>query len=204
MFLIIFLPAIAPVVYLCSWFLFTTFHATVIVRLLLPKLEVGNYPLEDKKAKIIILRLTADQTARVLLTALDFIPVVVNKFLRPFFFRRYQVKLGKNSYISRSNVIDGSNLIEIGDNCVVGQYALICCHIIVGKTLIVRRIRIGNNVTIGAYSLTGPSPALNDTIIEDGVTIGAAAVVPGKHLLAKSTWLPAPIFEVQTKMLSKE
>ena len=136
---------------------------------------------------MLVIRLSADQTSRMMLLPLDFMPLVVNRFLRPFFLRRYGAHIGKNSYISRDNKIDASPLIHAGNNLVVGQLGLVSCHLIVKGELILGEVQIGNNVTIGGYAMVGPG-----SILEDDVIIGAGAVVPNKHISKGATFYSQP------------
>ena len=194
--LIFFSPVILTVVYLFCWLAFVIVHSKFIVPFFLPTVKPGRYKLTEKATKLLAIRLSADQTARMLLTPLDFMPLVVNRYLRPFFLKSYGAHIGKNSYISRDNKIDASPLIHAGNNLIVGQLGLISCHLIVKGELILNRVEIGDNVTISAYALIGPG-----SIIEDDVIIGAGAVVPNKHVPKGATFLiqPGKILLSETK-----
>lgn len=185
--LIFFSPAILTVVYIFCWVLFVIAHSKFIVPFFLPAIKPGRYPLDQLETRLMVIRLSADQTARMLLTPLDFMPLVVNRYLRPFFLRRYGAKIGKNSYISRDNKIDASPLIHAGNNLVVGQLGLISCHLIVKGDLILNTVEIGDNVTIGGYALVGPG-----SVLEDDVIVGAGAVVPNKHVPKGATFYNQP------------
>jgi hypothetical protein len=199
--LIFFSPLFITVVYLLSWVTFVLVHSKFIVPFFLPKVKPGRYPLSDKATKLLVIRLSADQTARMMLIPLDFMPLVVNRFLRPFFLKRYGAKIGKNSYISRDNKIDASPLISAGDNLVVGQLGLVSCHLIVKGELILNEVKIGNNVTIGGYALVGPG-----SILEDDVIVGAGAVIPNKHIPKGATFYsqPGKILFAETELEKKE
>ena len=175
--LIFFSTVILTIEYLLCWTAFVIVHSKFIVPFFLPPVKPGRYPLQENATKLLVIRLSADQTARMMLLPLDFMPLVVNRYLRPFFLKRYGAHIGRNSYISRDNKIDASPLIHAGDNLVVGQLGLVSCHLIVNKELILNDVRIGDNVTIGGYALVGPG-----SILEDNVVIGAGAVVPNKHI----------------------
>ena len=170
-----------------TWTSFVVVHSKFIVPFFLPAVKPGKYPLTENATKLLVIRLSADQTARMMLLPLDFMPLVVNRYLRPFFLKRYGAHLGKNSYISRDNKIDASPLIFAGDNLVVGQLGLVSCHLIVKGVLILDEVRIGNNVTIGGYALVGPG-----SVLEDNVIIGAGAVVPNKHIPEGATFYNQP------------
>jgi acetyltransferase-like isoleucine patch superfamily enzyme len=73
-------------------------------------------------------------------------------------------KLGANTYIS--GIVLDPGFITLGDNTLVGQYALLVPHVIEGAKLAHHPIRVGSNVTIGAGA-----------IVLSGVTIGDDAIV---------------------------
>lgn len=185
--IVFFTPLILTIVYILCWLAFVIIHSKFIVAFFLPSIKPGKYPLHEKETKLLVIRLSADQTARMLLLPLDFMPLVVNRYLRPFFLRRYGAHIGKDSYISRDNKIDASPLIHAGDGLVVGQLGLVSCHLIVNGYLILNTVEIGNNVTIGGYALIGPG-----SILEDNVIVGAGAVVPNKHIPKGATFYNQP------------
>ena len=185
--LILISPVILTIVYMLCWVAFVLFHSKFIVPFFLPSVKPGRYRLTDNATKLLVIRLSADQTARMMLLPLDFMPLVVNRYLRPFFLRRYGAHIGRSSYISRDNKIDASPLIHAGDNLIVGQLGLVSCHLIVKGELILNTVEIGNNVTIGGYALVGPG-----SVLEDNVIIGAGAVVPNKHIPKGATFYSQP------------
>lgn len=83
-------------------------------------------------------------------------------------------RLGANTY--SSGIILDPPFIEIGDNTLVGQYALIVPHVIENEKLAHYPVRIGNNVTIGAHS-----------VVLAGVTIGDGALVATGAVVRKGT-----------------
>ncbi|MEM3555471.1 MAG: acyltransferase [Candidatus Micrarchaeia archaeon] len=83
--------------------------------------------------------------------------------LKNFFYRLTGMKVGKDVAVGLGAVFDifFPELIEIGDNCIIGYNATILAHEFLHKELRVGRVRIGKNVLIGA----------NTTVLA-GVTIG--------------------------------
>lgn len=79
-------------------------------------------------------------------------------------------KLGDNTY--SSGIILDAQFVEIGNNSIVGQYALIIPHVIEGKKLGHYPIRMGNDVTIGAGATV-----LSGVMIGDGAIVSTGAVV---------------------------
>lgn len=175
--IIFFSPVILTTIYLVGWFTFIFIHSKVICPIFLVPVQPGVYPLSSKTTKLLAIRVSADQTARMMLIPLDFMPLVVNRYLRPIFFRCYGVKVGRNAYFSRDNKVDALPLIEIGDNIKVGQLGVISCHYIAQQSLVLQKITVGNNVTIGDYAIVLPGAILENDIIIDPKT-----VVPRKKL----------------------
>lgn len=188
--LMFFSPIILTAIYLMGWFTFIVIHSKVISPFFLVPVKAGIYPLSSKTTKLLAIRVSADQTARMMLIPLDFMPLVVNRYLRPIFFKCYGVKVGRNAYFSRVNKVDALPLIELGDNLKVGQLGVISCHYIAQQNLVLQKIIVGNNVTIGDYAIVLPG-----AILEDNTIIDPKTVVPRKHLPAGSRFYNAPGIE---------
>lgn len=107
-----------------------------------------------------------------------FYPVVRSGFvpvpLMRLFLQALGAKMGANTY--SSGIILDPIFVELGDNTLVGQFALIVPHVIEGQKLAHHRIRIGSNVTIGAGA----------TVLS-GVTIGDYAIVSTGAVVTKGT-----------------
>ena len=105
-----------------------------------------------------------------------FYPVLRSGFmpvpLMRLFLQALGAKMGSNTY--SSGIILDPIFVELGDNTLVGQYALIVPHVIEGERLAHHRIRIGSNVTIGAGA-----------IVLTGVTIGDNAIVSTGAVVTK-------------------
>lgn len=87
-------------------------------------------------------------------------------------------RLGDNTY--SSGLILDPIFVEIGDNSIVGQFALLVPHVIEGDKLAHYPIRIGHGVTIGAHSC-----------VLSGVTIGDGAIIATGAVVAKGTQIGA-------------
>ena len=121
-----------------------------------------------------------------------FIPVPLMRL----FFRLLGAKMGANTY--SSGIIFDPIFVELGDNTLVGQYALIVPHVIEGERLAHHRIRIGSDVTIGAGA----------TVLS-GVTIGDNAIVSTGAVVRKGTqigpmeiWGGVPAKKIGTRSLA--
>ena len=78
--------------------------------------------------------------------------------------------LGSNTY-SGGTILDPP-LTYVGANTIIGEDALLYCHVIEGHHLSHAAIHIGDNVTIGAKSIIMPGIK-----IDDGAIVGAGAIV---------------------------
>ena len=95
-------------------------------------------------------------------------------------------KLGENTY--SSGIILDPLFVEVGDNTLIGQYALLVPHLIENEKLGHYRIRIGNNVTIGAHAVV-----LAGVTIEDHAMVATGAVVKkGTHIEEGEVWAGVP------------
>jgi len=88
-------------------------------------------------------------------------------------YRRVGIKIGKNVSIFGTNLdIFFPELIEIGDNSIIGNNVTILTHeFLVGKWK-KGRVKIGKNVTIGTMSLVLPGIEIGD-----GATVAAYSLV---------------------------
>lgn len=102
------------------------------------------------------------------------------------FYLALGARLGTNTY--SQGIIHDPSFVEMGNDGVVGQGALLIPHVIEGTRLAHYPIRIGNHVTIGAHAVV-----LADTIIENDAIVSAGAVVPkGTHIGAGEVWGGVP------------
>ncbi len=106
--------------------------------------------------------------------------------LMRLFYLALGAKLGNNTY--SSGIILDPGFVEIGDNTLIGQYALIVPHAIENEHLAHYRIRLGNNVTIGAHAVV-----LAGVTIEDNALVATGAIVPkGTYIAAGEVWGGVP------------
>ncbi len=111
-----------------------------------------------------------------------FIPVPLIRV----FYLALGARLGANTY--SAGLIDDPSFVEIGDNSIVGQGALLVPHIIEGSKLAHYPIRIGNNVTIGAHAVV-----LTDVVIGDNAIVATGAIVTkGSRIGAGEVWGGVP------------
>jgi acetyltransferase-like isoleucine patch superfamily enzyme len=114
-----------------------------------------------------------------------FVPVPIMRLV----YMGLGAKLGDNTY--SSGIILDAQFVEIGNNSIVGQYALLVPHVIEGKKLAHYPIRMGNNVTIGAGATV-----LSGVTIGDGAIVSTGAVVTkGTHIGPGEIWggIPAKL-----------
>ena len=96
--------------------------------------------------------------------------------LMRLFYLAIGARLGANTYTQ--GIIHDPRFVEIGDNSVVGQYALLIPHVIEGRRLAHYPIRIGHNVTIGAGATV-----LAGVVVGDGAIVSTGAVVTKETLI---------------------
>ena len=106
-------------------------------------------------------------------------------------YRKTGMKIGKNVSIYASNLdILFPELIEIGDNTVIGNTTAILTHEFLSHGSRKGRVKIGKDVTIGIM-----------TIILPGVTIGDGAVVAAYSLVNRNVAPGAMVGGVPIKRL---
>lgn len=84
--------------------------------------------------------------------------------LKNFFYRLVGVKVGRNVSVGLGAVFDifFPELIEIGDNSVIGYNATILTHEFMVEELRKGRVRIGCNVLVGTKTLILPGVSVGD------------------------------------------
>lgn len=103
---------------------------------------------------------------------LTILPWFRNGPLLPLFYRMMGAKIGKNVIIN-TTVIHDCDLLEIGDDAVIGGDACIIAHSAERGRIIRKRVKIGKGATIGQYATI-----LSGADIGDGAVVGANSVVP--------------------------
>jgi non-ribosomal peptide synthetase-like protein len=96
----------------------------------------------------------------------------VTPFL-PLYHRLMGARIGRRVQINTAVVAD-QNLIEIGDDTVIGGDVTLVCHAAEGGHLVTAPVRIGRNVTVGLMAVIFP-----------GCTIGDGAVIAAGAVLSK-------------------
>ncbi|MFC1769271.1 acyltransferase [Nanoarchaeota archaeon] len=87
--------------------------------------------------------------------------------LKNWIYRRFGAKIGKDVAIAYNCFLDPlyPELIEIGDNTLVGSDCEIATHEIVNNYWTLGRCKIGKNCMIGAFSLIGAGQVIGDNVI---------------------------------------
>jgi serine acetyltransferase len=151
---------------------FLYIYALLLFRLSLAvcPLQEGEIPVRSRQEFIYHVYLLFNLILFYPITRSSFVPVPLMRL----FYQALGGKLGVNTY--SSGVIFDPQFVELGDNTIVGQYALLIPHVVEGERLAHYPIRIGSNVTIGAGA----------TVLA-GVTIGDSAIVSVGAVVRKST-----------------
>lgn len=106
-------------------------------------------------------------------------------FMR-LFYLALGARMGKNSYAS--GIIFDPQFVRMGDNCLVGQNALLVPHDLEGKSIAHNPIILGNNVTIGANAVVMSGVRIED----DGVVAVSAVVKRGTVIRKGEIWGGVP------------
>ena len=132
----------------------------------------GTAPAKDSWHQINgLLRPIVNATIIELGKYLPYLPI----FDKNILYRLIGIKIGKNSTIAPRVQFDyfHPELIEIGDNCLIGDSVKIWTHDYGTDYFMMGRVKIGDSVRIGSESVLGPS------IIGNNVKINFGAFVYG-------------------------
>ncbi|MGC4001389.1 MAG: DapH/DapD/GlmU-related protein [Anaeromyxobacter sp.] len=107
--------------------------------------------------------------------------------LLPLFHRLMGARIGRRVQINTAVVAD-QNLLEIGDDSVIGGDVTLVCHSAERGRLVTAPVRIGRNVTVGLMAVILPGCEIGD-----GAVIAAGAVL-SKHARVGpgETWAGVP------------
>ncbi len=100
-------------------------------------------------------------------------------------YRLFGMKYGKR--VNLFGYIYDPEMIEIGDDVLLGTYAVISGHFIHKGKVYRYPVKIGSNVVIGAYSIIAPG-----TTIEDNTTLQAMSLVRPNRKITSGTWASVP------------
>ncbi len=124
-------------------------------------------------------------------TVMDFLRVT------PFlvmFHRLMGMRCGARVQIN-TKVIADSNLIEIGDDTVIGGDVTLVCHSAEGGDLVIAPVKIGSRVTIGLMAVILPGCEIGDEAV-----IAANAVLPkGTRVPPRTIWGGIPARQLGSK-----
>jgi non-ribosomal peptide synthetase-like protein len=95
--------------------------------------------------------------------------------LLPLYHRLMGARIGRRVHINTAVVAD-QNLLEIGDDTVIGGDVTLVCHAAERGQLVTAPVRIGRGVTVGLMAVILP-----------GCTIGDGAVIAAGAVLSKGT-----------------
>ncbi len=117
---------------------------------------------------------------------LPYLPKIDKNYL----YRAIGIKLGRNTTIAPRVQFDyfHPELIEIGDNCLIGDNVKIWTHNYGLNYFEIGKIKIGNSVFIGSESVIGPATSLGDNVKVNfgaflyGEDVPANAIVKGRAI----------------------
>ena len=119
------------------------------------------------------------KTVNPIKVVINFIFIYIARFvpwfpLKNFLYRVIGIKVGKNVSVGLMAMFDifFPELIEIGDNTVIGYNSTILAHEYMVKEWGMGKVKIGKNVTIGANVTILPG-----IVINDGATVSTCSLV---------------------------
>ena len=114
--------------------------------------------------------------------------------LLPLYHRLMGARIGRRVQINTAVVAD-QNLIEIGDDTVIGGDVTLVCHSAEGGKLVTAPVRIGKRVTVGLMAVVLPGCEIGD-----GAMIAAGAVLSkGTRVGPGEVWAGVPARRVGRK-----
>jgi non-ribosomal peptide synthetase-like protein len=114
--------------------------------------------------------------------------------LLPLYHRLMGARIGRRVHINTAVVAD-QNLLEIGDDTVIGGDVTLVCHSAERGHLVTAPVRIGRNVTVGLMAVILPG-----CTIADGAVIAAGAVLSkGAQVGPGEVWAGVPARRVGRK-----
>ena len=129
----------------------------------------------------------ASYNALTLILRFSFINWIRVTPLLPLFHRLMGMKVGRRVQFNTAVVAD-QNLIEIGDDSVVGGDVTLVCHSAEAGWLVTAPVRIGRRVTIGLMAVVMPGCVLGD----DAVVAAGAVLAKGTRVGAGEQWGGVP------------
>jgi non-ribosomal peptide synthetase-like protein len=107
--------------------------------------------------------------------------------LLPLYHRLMGARIGRRVQINTAVVAD-QNLVEIGDDTVIGGDVTLVCHSAERGRLVTAPVRIGRGVTVGLMAVVLPG-----CVIGDGATISAGSVLSkGTRVGPGEVWAGVP------------
>ncbi len=107
--------------------------------------------------------------------------------LLPWYLRILGAKIGRDNYINTTGFLE-FDLVEIGDNVVLGEDCVIQTHLFEDRILKASKVKIGSDCHVGEKSVV-----LYDSHMEDGAKIDALSLVmKGETLPAGTSWIGIP------------
>ncbi|MFX1326492.1 MAG: hypothetical protein ACFE8N_16190 [Promethearchaeota archaeon] len=102
------------------------------------------------------------------------------------------IKIQNNTGLLDSYI--DSDFVEIGNNVILGEGSIILSSMIIGDTLLVKRVILKDGCTIGAFSVISPG-----TFVEEGAILGMGSYTKvNQHLDKNSINIGRPAKKIQT------
>ncbi len=161
-----FFMAIILVFCFLFFILFETFIPGIFIRIFQIKVSEGEYDLSIKD-KGFFNHLLFFVLYRPSLYLVSIIPIVP---LRLIYLKLVGLTIGKHSMIAGTELIDEPYALIIGDNTLIAGYSVIYTHLSF-KKMINKKVRIGNNCFIGNKAVIMPGAVIEDDVIVRPCTV---------------------------------
>lgn len=113
-------------------------------------------------------------------------------FAKPLVAKLFGAKIGKD--IALGGTLVDPQLIEIGDEAIIGQDSIITAHTINSGSITLKSVRIGSQATIGVNVVL-----MSGVEIGNGAIVAAGSVVPpNTHVPANELWGGIPAKKIKT------
>lgn len=101
----------------------------------------------------------------------------------PDFLKLLGARIGKN--FALAGTIYNPDLVEIGNNVIIGNQALVTGRIVDANRVILKSIKIGNNCTTGVRSVVMPGVEIGDnSVVAPGSIVTVDTMIPPNQIWA--------------------
>jgi len=101
--------------------------------------------------------------------------------------RLFGAKIGSGCFLETTFLTE-FDLVEIGDDCCIGQACSLQTHLFEDRVMKMSRLRVGNRCSIGPRAVILYDAVLEDEVLLDGLSL----VMKGETLAGSTCWHGSP------------